>query len=129
MVRALGLVALHHGEPAAQRQERGPDRPLKEWNVTLTLPKTLTIVEVTKCRTDLLAALEAGGDLELDARSVEEVDVAGLQLLEATHKSAVARGLALHFTPGGRGAIDATAAAVGLRLSQDSSTWREAHHG
>jgi anti-anti-sigma regulatory factor len=96
--------------------------------MTLTLPSALTVVEVTKFRGELLAALDAGGDLELDARALEDVDVAGLQLLEATFKSAASRGLALRFTAGGRGAIDATAASAGLRLAADPSRWREANH-
>lgn len=97
--------------------------------MTLNLPATLTIVQVTQCRSALLEALEAGGDLELDARGVEEIDVAGLQLLEAAQKSAVARGASLRFTVGGRGVLEATANSVGLRLSVDPTLWREVNHG
>ena len=96
--------------------------------MTVNLPATLTIVQVTQCRAALLEALEAGGDLELDARGVEEIDVAGLQLLEATQKSAVARGVAFRFTAGGRGAIEITASSVGLRLLVDPTLWREVNH-
>jgi anti-anti-sigma regulatory factor len=97
--------------------------------MTLTLPQALTIVQVVEFRKALLAALEAGGDLELDAGALQETDVAGLQLLEATHRSAVARGLRLRFTAGGRGVLDAAATGLGLRLAADRSLWREVTHG
>ena len=97
--------------------------------MTIRLPSTLGVVQVAEYRAELLSALEAGGDLELDARGVEEIDVAGLQLLEAAHRSAIGRGLRLSFTEGGRGAIEAVAKVVGLRLSETPTLWREVEHG
>jgi anti-sigma B factor antagonist len=101
---------------------------LKERQMTLTLPAALTILQVTKLKAELIAAIGAGEDLELDARGVEEVDAAGLQLLEAAHRSTRAAGLSLRFVPGGRGALDVTAAGVGLRLANDPLKWRELDH-
>lgn len=97
--------------------------------MTLTLPAALTISEVAEVRERLLEALEAPGDLELDARAVRELDVAGLQLLESAHRTALARGKALRFVAGGRAPLEPSAAALGLRLCADATRWREVVHG
>jgi anti-anti-sigma regulatory factor len=96
--------------------------------VTHTLPSSLTLSEVAAEREKLLLALESG-DLALDASGVTEVDVAGLQLLESAHRTALARGHALRFVAGGRAALEPAAAALGLRLAADPTLWREVVHG
>lgn len=95
--------------------------------MVLALPSIVSISEVTTLRDTLLAALEAG-DLELDSSSVIEIDAAGLQLLESAHRTALARGRTLSFS-GGRGAIEAAAASLGLCLAADPTRWREVPHG
>jgi anti-anti-sigma regulatory factor len=52
----------------------------------------LTIATVVQEKTSLMLALESGEKLELDARGVSEVDVAGLQVLLATKREAETRG-------------------------------------
>jgi anti-anti-sigma regulatory factor len=96
--------------------------------MTVALPPTLTILQVAEYRRTLLAALEGGAELEVDAGALTEIDVAGLQLLEAAHQSALHRGVALRFPGGRRDVIERCAALVGLRLAADSTRWREVDH-
>jgi hypothetical protein len=97
--------------------------------MAISLPSTLGVGQVVQLREVLLKALEAERDLELDARGVEEVDVAGLQLVEAASRSAVGRGGVIRFVPGGRGALETVALGAGLRLTEDPLLWREIDHG
>ena len=57
-----------------------------------TVVENLTAARAAEIRDALLTQLGSGGDLELDLSAVTEVDVAGLQLLCAAHRSAVAAG-------------------------------------
>ena len=66
------------------------------------LPESLIISQASGLRSLLLSALEGGEPVELDGRAVVEVDVAGLQVLCAARRSAVARGIPLTFLRGGR---------------------------
>ncbi len=68
----------------------------------VTLPPDLIISQAAALRSLLLAALQAGQPVELDGRSVQEVDAAGLQVLCAARRSALARGTSLGFVRGGR---------------------------
>lgn len=55
------------------------------------LPREFTITQVAELRATLLAALNESPKVQLDARETVCVDVAGLQLLCAVHRAAVAR--------------------------------------
>ncbi len=70
--------------------------------MVLDLPVELTLTGAAALKTALLEALAGAPRVELDARAVAEVDAAGLQVLCAARRSAVARGLGLGFQPGGR---------------------------
>ncbi len=59
------------------------------------MPGDLTISTAADTRSTVLAALEQGGDLELDLASTEELDTAGLQVLLLAHREATARGTRL----------------------------------
>ena len=83
--------------------------------MTVELPEELTVARAAELRTLLLAALDCGEALELDATAVAEVDVAGLQVLCAARRSARARDLELTFSrPEGSGVVARGAAAAGL---------------
>jgi anti-anti-sigma regulatory factor len=64
----------------------------------VTLPEALIISRATELRSLLLSALERGEPVELDGRKVNEVDLAGLQVLCAAHRTAMARGRALNLS-------------------------------
>lgn len=51
----------------------------------MPLPQTLNITTAALIQAEILAALDAGEALELDASEVCEMDTAGLQLLMACH--------------------------------------------
>lgn len=79
------------------------------------LPQQLTIAGAEELKAALMAALAAGEPVELDGRAVQEVDVAGLQVLCAARRSATAHGLVLAFAPGARSeALDQAIALAGL---------------
>ncbi len=67
-----------------------------------TLPTELTIARAEELKAALQAALATGQPVELDGRAVQEVDVAGLQVLCAARRSALARGGRLTFAPAAR---------------------------
>ena len=60
--------------------------------MVLVVSDKLTVATVIQAKTRLMVALESGENLELDARGVSEVDVAGLQVLLAAKREAEARG-------------------------------------
>ena len=83
------------------------------------LPKELTVSSAIEVKEALLAALGGHARVEIDARAVVDVDVAGLQLLCAAHRSAVALGRSLAFTQAGRGAaLEAALSGAGLLRHQ-----------
>ena len=59
---------------------------------TLTLQGALTIRHVRDIRTSLVAAFDSAEQVTVDVSSTTDVDVAGVQLLCACQRSAVARG-------------------------------------
>src|SRR5664279_5111930 len=60
--------------------------------MVLVIADELTIATIVNAKTRLMVALENGEDLEVDARGVSEVDVAGLQVLLAAKREAETRG-------------------------------------
>lgn len=66
---------------------------------TLALEADLTVMAVADLKSRLLAALQADADVVLDASAVSEVDGAGLQLLLAAQKQALAQGGRLLLQP------------------------------
>ncbi len=83
--------------------------------MVLELPPELTITRATELRALLLSALDRGEPLELNAARVTDVDAAGLQVLCAARRAALARNLGLTFVPGGRsGVLRQTLVAAGL---------------
>ena len=67
----------------------------------IELPEELTIYNVAEIRARFDARLAEGGSLELDGAAVAEVDGAGIQLLVAGRRHAVAlgRGFSLSNVP------------------------------
>lgn len=79
----VGAEALASRDPGATRER------------TLYLPASLTIRDAAQVRAQLLGALDGATRLFIDARDVEVVDTAGLQLLMSACKSARRRGIAV----------------------------------
>jgi ABC-type transporter Mla MlaB component len=59
------------------------------------LPKEFTIGQLAELRATLITALHKSNKVQLDASETVSVDVAGLQLLCAVHRAAVAQKKAL----------------------------------
>lgn len=64
---------------------------------TLTIENDLTIFTVIEKKTNLLAFLNSGSDLEVDLSQVEEIDTAGLQVLILIKREAAKTGKSLRF--------------------------------
>ncbi|MDO9596360.1 MAG: STAS domain-containing protein [Azoarcus sp.] len=64
----------------------------------LEISGELTIFTAAELRQQLLEALGAGLDVEVDLSRVGEIDSAGLQLMLAAKQEAAGRKRALHFT-------------------------------
>jgi hypothetical protein len=69
----------------------------------IKLPSEMTLNHVAEVRDLLLPALHSHEAIELDAREVSEVDVAGLQLLCSLHRSAFQQNTVVTFQGGTRG--------------------------
>jgi hypothetical protein len=80
-----------------------------------TLTGELTIAAAADAKALLLEALLGGGDLELDTTQVTDADAAGLQVILAAFRSAVAAKMAVRFPPEARGsAVTAGLGTLGL---------------
>jgi hypothetical protein len=96
----------------------------------LELPREMTIAQAAGLKARLLAALQAGGDVLLDASAVAAVDITGLQLIEAAWQSAGPRKCKLAFAPGKRSAaLDRAAADAGLSAAASGGPWKEPADG
>ena len=84
----------------------------------VVLGECLTVAYAAEIREQLLAQLRGEGSLILDLSKVQEVDVAGLQLLWATHKSCLASGRRLQLD-GGSGVFETALRAAGLSDAGD----------
>lgn len=81
----------------------------------LKLLEDMSIAAAPAQRAALITALDGREPLELDASAVTAVDLAGLQLLCAAHRSAAAGAQTISFAPGGRSEeLDRTAAVLGF---------------
>ena len=78
-----------------------------EWDINvaenghiLSLRGSATLPYAAALKEALVAALEAGNNISVDAQEVDEFDLAGLQLLGTAHHSAVAQGKTLQLQNG-----------------------------
>ncbi len=98
----------------------------------LKLHDKLTIASADELKATLVAALDGGGDILLDATAVEQIDLTGLQLLFAAHKTAVRNGKTFAFAEGAASeVIDLAALRAGFaRDADDSNTslWLRRSH-
>ena len=78
------------------------------------LGEGLTIANAREVKQALLEGLQGHDALSLEACALAEIDVAGLQLLCATHRFAIARGKQVSFAPGPRPGLAAAAAKAGF---------------
>ena len=78
----------------------------------LKLAGSMTIGQASELTELLLDALGAASELQLDLSGVTEIDLTGLQLLDASHRSALASGKRFSINDGGnRSFLDAVASA------------------
>ena len=98
----------------------------------VTLPPELTIAQAAEWKPPLLDAVTSGEAVLLDASAVTRTDIAGLQLLIAAKKSALAAGVRFGFKQGARSpALDHAAESAGLVSGSDAPEellWKEAYH-
>ncbi|MFO0592329.1 MAG: STAS domain-containing protein [Polyangiaceae bacterium] len=98
----------------------------------VTLPPELTIAHAAEWKPPLLEAIASGEGVLLDAKAVLKADIAGLQLLIAAKRSALAAGVRFGFLAGARSeALDRTAGLAGLVSGSDAPEellWRETYH-
>lgn len=73
----------------------------------LTLVGELTIFTAAASREQMLAALAAADEIEMDLSQVSEIDSAGLQLLVAAKREAALHGKVLHFSGHSAAVLDA----------------------
>jgi len=79
------------------------------------LSGSMTIGQVAGIKEALLAALGAACELQVDLTGISEIDLTGLQLLDAAHKSSLSSGKQFRVVAGGnRSYLDAVESA-GLR--------------
>ena len=67
------------------------------------LPSEMTLSHATEIRAMLLPAVSSHEPIELDARAVTDIDIAGLQLLCSLHRSASNHNTLVTFVGGTRG--------------------------
>jgi len=80
----------------------------------LKLSPSLTLANAGEVKEALRSALAGGGPITIDATAVTEVDLAGLQLICATHRATSRAGRELEIVVGGAGAdCAALTAAIG----------------
>ena len=81
----------------------------------LKLSGSLTIGEAAGVRDALVAALEGANELRVDVSGISEIDLTGLQLLGASHRSSLARGKLFSVEDGGNRNYLDTVASAGFR--------------
>ncbi len=98
------------------------------------LPVEFTIHHVSSLKQELLQALRSGEPIELDGTEVQDVDVAGIQLLCALHRDASRRGLTMtvHRSDGTAAMFDQVCDVSGFRRKTGclaGCPWAEKNHG
>jgi ABC-type transporter Mla MlaB component len=96
-------------------QWQDPETPGRQG---LKLTGSMTIGQAAQIKELLVAALGTASELSLDLTGVTEIDLTGLQLLEASHRSALSCGKLLSVNARGNQAYcDSVAAAGFLRTT------------
>ena len=94
--------------------ECGQD-PQSQGKQILKVSGGLTISDAGGLRQALLAALEAGSELQVDLTEMTGIDLTGLQLLCAAHQSALLGGKWFYITDGGNMTFREMATGAGFR--------------
>ncbi|GFO59361.1 sulfate transporter [Geomonas silvestris] len=81
----------------------------------MKLAGSVTIAQAAGLKDELVAALAKGCDLRVDVSQVSEIDLTGLQLLEAGHRSWMLAGKIFCLEIGGNRAYLDTVEAAGFR--------------
>jgi len=81
----------------------------------LKLVGSMTIGQAAELKEVLLDALGAASELLVDLSGVTEIDLTGLQLLDASHRSAMANGKRFSINDGGNQSFLDTVASAGFR--------------
>lgn len=93
----------------------------------------VTLARASEVKAELLDALTGASRLHLDLTAVDEMDVAGVQLLCALHRSAVRQGKGLEITAEGRSTLVAELSrAVGFPRHKgcaEGCLWQEGTRG
>lgn len=89
--------------------------PVAPGTLGMKLTGSVTIAQAAGLKDELVAALAKGCDLRLDVSQVSEIDLTGLQLLEATHRTSVLAGKLFCLEIGGNRAYLDTVEAAGFR--------------
>ena len=81
----------------------------------LKLAGSMTIGQAAGLKEALCAALESASELRVDLAGVSQIDLTGLQLLDASHRSALASGKLFRVEAGGNRAYLDTVANAGFQ--------------
>lgn len=101
-------------------QEPGPGAPKKQG---LTLTGSITIGQAAGLKTALLDALGAASGLRVDLSGITEIDLTGLQLLCAAHRSARLAGKQFSVNDGGNSIY--SDAVIGAGFSRNAGCARD----
>ncbi len=117
---AVGRDAPSGGDaPPGDTGDRPPDAsaetPDVDTGAAFALPEQMSIQEVGELHAVLRDMLDAGGGIHLDASGVESVDGAGIQLLAAFFKEAVAHQISVEWAGGVSPTLVEAADVLGLR--------------
>lgn len=102
---------------------------------TFTIEGALTLPSITEIRDALLRTVQNADDIVIDLREVAELDVSGLQVICAAHKSAIRLGKRLALAAPRTTVMEIAGRAGYARQSSCISgadgrcLWEEAEHG
>jgi anti-anti-sigma regulatory factor len=101
----------------------------------LTIEGALTLPYINEIRDTLLGTMRQADDIVIDMHAVTDLDVSGLQVMCAAHKSAVSLGKRLALAGAPPGVTEAAGRAGYARRSscingaEDRCLWGEVAHG